>query len=152
MKPNATLIQEASGRTIKRAQFEAFEFGIDAPGLVRVTNGSYGTDAENHSYRVNVEDGAPTACECNAFEYREGACKHMLAVAIRTPVLDAARAYESTQPEPARVRADGSKPIGTEDTDACENGQAGCCGPDSDDLPCFECYTIGAGDGTGGDR
>lgn len=56
MKTNATLIKDADGRTVKRAQYEAFEFGIDAPGLVRVTNGSYGDDAENHSYLVDVEE------------------------------------------------------------------------------------------------
>ena len=39
------------------------------------------------------------------------------------------------------VRADGGQLLeATEDTDTCKNGQAGCCGPDGDDLPCFECY------------
>lgn len=45
-----------SATVAKRAAYEAFEFGIDAPGLVRVTNGSYGDDAENHSYLVDVEE------------------------------------------------------------------------------------------------
>ena len=86
---------EPDAQTAKRAAYEAFEFDLEAPGLVRVTNGSYGDDAENHSYLVNVEGGVPSACECKAFEYGNGkACKHMTAVAIREPVLEAARTPE----------------------------------------------------------
>lgn len=29
---------------------------------------------------------------------------------------------------------------GDDNPEACENGQVGCCGPDSEDLPCFACY------------
>ncbi|WP_114578519.1 SWIM zinc finger family protein [Saliphagus sp. LR7] len=41
---------------------------------------------------MNVENGVPVACECPADTYRDGACKHRVAVAIREPVLAAATA------------------------------------------------------------
>lgn len=52
--------------------------------------------------------------------------KYIVSVAIREPVLRAA------QPVPV---TDG----GT-DVDACENGQKNCCGPQGEELPCFECW------------
>jgi hypothetical protein len=93
MSPNALAELNPDATTAKRAQYEAFEFELDAPGLVLVRNGSY-DDASEHEYRVNVEHGVPTVCECPAFQYRNGACKHMVAVAIRLPVLVAASEYE----------------------------------------------------------
>ena len=89
--------------TQKRAAYEAFTFALDAPRLVRVTNDSYGEDAAEHSYRVNVEDGVPVACECPADTYHEGACKHRVAVAIRAPVLDATT-DDGDGPAPATTR------------------------------------------------
>lgn len=127
-KPRGTqnsIVQNADPKTVKRAQYEAFEFELEAPGLIRVTNGSH-EDPENHSYLVNIETDTPVACQCPAFEYGEGACKHMIAVAIREPVLEAAQSV---------VIPDGGR-----DVDACKNGQTGCCGPDGDNLPCFDCY------------
>ncbi|WP_306061847.1 SWIM zinc finger family protein [Natronococcus wangiae] len=38
-----------------------------------------------------MEDGLPHSCTCSADEHHQGACKHRVAVAIRTPVLEAAR-------------------------------------------------------------
>lgn len=90
MTDNALAVLQFDAQTRNRAQWEAFEFTIEAPGIIEVRNGSYGDDADEHTYRVNVEGGVPVACECPAFEYQSGACKHMLAVAIREPVLDAA--------------------------------------------------------------
>lgn len=78
----------------KRAQYEAFEFVLGTPGTVRITNGAYGNEAEDNSYRVTVADGVPVACKYKVDEYREGACKHRMAVAIRTPIVDVA----NTQP------------------------------------------------------
>lgn len=83
------LIEEADPKTIKRAEWEAFEFEMKAPGIVRVINGSH-KNPEDHSYLVNVENGVPVACECPDFEYDNGPCKHTVAVAIREPVIEAA--------------------------------------------------------------
>lgn len=130
MSPNAnrtekSIVREADAKTVKRAQYEAFEFELDAPGLVTVINASHKNPAD-HSYLVNVETDTPVACECKAFQYRDGPCKHMVAVAIRQPVLMAAQTVVI--------------PDGGTDVDACKNSQTGCCGPYGDDLPCFECF------------
>lgn len=119
------IVREADPKAVKRAQWEAFEFDLEAPGLIRVSNGSY-ENPENHSYLVNIETDIPVACQCKAFEYGDGPCKHMVAVAIRQPVLTAAQTV---------VIPDGGTGMET-----CQNGQPDCCGPDGDDLPCFECY------------
>lgn len=80
---------EFDASTAKRAQYEAFDFELAAPGLVTVRNESH-ANADEHSYRVNVEDSVPIACECPADMYHESACKHRVAVTIRKPVLEAA--------------------------------------------------------------
>ena len=89
---------DASTRVLKRAQYEAFEFELN-DGTLLVRNGSH-PDPENHEYAVTVTNGIPTRCECPADQANEGACKHRVAVAIRTPVLEAATH--------ARLAADGS--------------------------------------------
>lgn len=119
------IVTQADPKAIKQAQWEAFEFTMEAPGIVRVSNESY-EDGAGHSYLVNMEVEVPCACECKAFQYGEGPCKHMIAVAIREPVLMAAQRELVTD--------------GGEGPDSCQNGQTGCCGPEGDDLPCFECY------------
>ncbi|WP_245998531.1 SWIM zinc finger family protein [Halalkalicoccus subterraneus] len=118
------LVASATEKTVKRAQWESFSFELEAPGLVLVTNDSH--DEDGHSYLVNVETDVPVACECKAFEYGNGPCKHMVAVAIREPVLKAAQVVPI--------------PDGGQTDNTCKNGQTGCCGPDGDDLPCFDCY------------
>lgn len=121
-----SIVGEADPKAIKRAQWETFEFTMEAPGMVRVSNESH-EDGKDHSYLVNIETDTPVACECPAFEYGDGsACKHIVAVAIREPVLLAVQRELVTD--------------GGEDPDSCKNGQTGCCGPEGDGLPCFECY------------
>lgn len=120
-----SIVNDADPTTIKRAQYEAFEFELEAPGLIRVTNGSY-ENPEDHSYLINVETDTPVACECKSFEYSDEPCKHMVAVAIREPVLQAAQSVPVTD--------------GGTDVDACKNGQKNCCGPQGEELPCFECF------------
>ena len=73
-------------RVAKRAQYEAFEFSVHSPG-VQVRNCSH-ADPSAHEYLVTVRAGVPTECTCPADETFEGACKHRVAVAIRSPVLD----------------------------------------------------------------
>lgn len=126
------LLEDANELVIKRAQFEAFEFELETPGLLTVINGSH-ENPDDHRYRVNVEDGVPCACECPAFEYGDGPCKHMISIVIREPVLQAAQWEQEASQSP--TMADGGQ-----DVDICPNGQEGCCGPTGDDLPCFDCY------------
>jgi hypothetical protein len=79
---------EFSSRIRKRAQFEAYEFTL-VPNGVRVRNGSY-PDPENHEYTVTVHDGLPVECTCPADAKFAGACKHRVAIAMRSAILEAA--------------------------------------------------------------
>ncbi|MFD1586766.1 SWIM zinc finger family protein [Halorientalis brevis] len=118
-------------RVAKRAQYEAFEFAVIDDG-VRVRNCSH-ADPADHEYTVTVQDGLPTACTCPADERFDGACKHRVAVAIRSPVLDAAR----TTP----VAADGGQA-----SDGSENAgpEIDCdCGELPGEFPCWECVRTG---------
>jgi len=89
MSANVLRELEVSPEVAKRAQYEGFEFELEAPGLVLVRNTSW-PNPEDHEYRVNVVDGVPEVCECPADMHHDGACKHRVAVAIRLPVLNAA--------------------------------------------------------------
>lgn len=114
---------DATPEAVKRAQWEAFEFTLTREG-VRVRNCSH-DDPGAHEYQVRVgNDGIPTECDCPAFEYQDGACKHMIAVAIRVPVLMAASGD--------RVRPDGGLPEGSESP-----GPRSECWCADSDLPCF---------------
>ncbi|WP_276248399.1 SWIM zinc finger family protein [Haladaptatus sp. YSMS36] len=115
-----------TNRSLKRAQYEAFEFSLTERGVL-VRNGSY-ADPENHEYLVAVRHGVPTHCECPANARFEGACKHRLAVAIRAPILQAAQKVE-------RVVADG----GVTPTESTESDESACeeCFPG---FTCWECY------------
>jgi hypothetical protein len=128
-----------SNRFLKRAQYEAFSFTILDEGVL-VRNGSY-TNPDDHEYLVTVIDEIPVRCTCPADRKYEPACKHRLAVAIREPVLTAAR-----QVSPARPVADGGTHAATEPD--IENSEpdppARCdCTDLSDDFPCWECYRRG---------
>ena len=134
----------------KRAQWEAFEFTVLGDGDVEVTNGSH-ENPDDHTYTVHVEGGVPGDCTCPAFEYQPGACKHMVAVAIREPVLDAA---SEEQP----VRADGGitfEEFGADDRDDDRPDECDCS-PLFEDLPCWPCYRDGFEEpnpnATGGDE
>ncbi|NHN65492.1 SWIM zinc finger family protein [Haloarcula sp. JP-Z28] len=126
---------DADEQVQKRAQWEAFEFALLGDGDVEVTNGSH-EDADDHTYTVHVEGGIPSDCECPAWEYQPGACKHMVAVAIREPVLEAA-----TENQP--VRADGGVTLAKFATK--DNDKDACWCNDSD-FPCFRCYLEGRRD------
>jgi hypothetical protein len=119
----------------KRAQWEAFEFALLGDGDVEVTNKSH-EDADDHTYTIHVEGDIPADCTCPAWEFQSGACKHMVAVAIREPVLEAA-----TEDRP--VRADGGVTLEsfvTDDTGECD------CGELPDDFPCWPCVRDGRRD------
>jgi nitrite reductase/ring-hydroxylating ferredoxin subunit len=115
MSTNALDRLEFDARTAKRAQWEAFEFAVPAPGLVNITNGSYAADEQpDHTYTVKVEDGVPVTCSWPSDEYNDGACKHRVSVAMREPVVDAARDDLETSP----VRVDGGRIVDAGDDGA----------------------------------
>ncbi|WP_336361608.1 SWIM zinc finger family protein [Haladaptatus sp. ZSTT2] len=117
-----------TNRSLKRAQYEAFEFSLTDRGVL-VRNGSY-ADPENHEYLVTVRNGVPTDCECPANARFEGACKHRLAVAIRTPILQAAQKAN-------RIMADGGAVESLESEAEVE------CEMCLEEIPCWECYRTG---------
>ena len=116
-------------KTVKRAQWEGFDFTLLGDGDIEVVNTSH-EKPEEHTYTVHVEGDIPSDCTCPAWEYHEGACKHMLAVAIREPVLNAATA----EPE---LEADGGVVLEEERPEDCD------CSPLFEDLPCWPCYREG---------
>ncbi|WP_435159053.1 SWIM zinc finger family protein [Haladaptatus sp. DFWS20] len=77
-----------TNRVAKRAQYEALEFSLKTRGVL-VRNTSHAKPAD-HEYLVTVHNGIPIACECPADDRYDGACKHRVGVAIRTPLLQAA--------------------------------------------------------------
>ena len=155
-------------KTSKRATWEAWEFSIEAPHLVRVTNASYGVEKDDHSYLVGIEDRdgllTPAECECPADKYNEEyCCKHRLACAtiagpvvleasveFQTESVDTDHSNTSTLSE--KLRADGGATteddlddlpaLDAEKHEECPNGEEGCPGPNGDSLPCFPCYQL----------
>ena len=120
---------DADATIQKRAQWEGFEFTLLGDGDVEVVNTSH-DEPKEHTYTVHVEGGIPSDCTCPAFEYQEGACKHMVAVVIHEPVLKAATA------EPAMM-ADGGVAVGAEESDYSEERPDDCdCSPLFEELPC----------------
>jgi len=136
----------------RRAETQPFAFELVTDG-VRVTNHSYEQPSE-HSYVVTVDDGLPISCECPADTHYDSACKHRLAVAIRTPVLQAAVSRCTTA---ARAVADGgTQPVEASeatpnadvdldnDHDGSEDDPEWCdCAGLEDGFPCFECVRRG---------
>jgi len=137
-------------KTAKRVGWESWSFRIVDPLQVEVTNESYGYLADEHRYIVSVgeSDGlvVPRECECKADLYNEEYdCKHKVALAAAggPVVLHAAAAFSphstpSAETETAtmaeKLKADGGMP------ETCPNGDPYCDGPESDDLPCFDCF------------
>ena len=138
MQKSLLEVLDADEQVEKRAQWEAFSFRLLGDGDVEVTNGSH-ENSDNHTYTVHVEGGIPSDCTCPAWEYQSGACKHMVAVAIREPVLDAA---SEDQP----VRADGGTAtldsLGADNRD--DDRPEDCdCSPHFEGLACWPCYRDG---------
>ena len=105
----------------KRAQWEGFEFRILGEQEIEVVNASH-EDPEAHTHTVHVEGDLPSDCTCKAWEYREGACKHVVAVAIREPILAALSDEQSVDAT--------ERPEECECTELCK-------------LPCWYCYAEG---------
>jgi len=84
---------EYSDRVAKRAEYEALEYELGAPGHLKVRNLSYGEDAaEDHTYIVAIEDREAVECTCPADEYRSGPCKHRVAIESDEVLLSAGSA------------------------------------------------------------
>lgn len=162
-KRNAVNYLNFGAKTSKRVTWEAWEFAVEAPHLVRVTNASYGIEKADHSYLVGVEDRngvlVPAECECPADKYNEEYdCKHKVALAtVGGPVvLEASVNYPTPSGNPERLnastlsdklRADGG--IATEEIvgeskplDAVESDECDCAGL-SDGFPCWPCVRDG---------
>jgi hypothetical protein len=129
-----------STRVAKRAQYEAFEFTLVPEGVL-VRNASHANPAD-HEYRVTIRDGIPIACECPADEHYEGACKHRVSVALRTPVLQAA--------VDRQLAADGGPAVGTDQDGRPAVTSRGrpteCSCDDLDGFPCWHCVRTGRKD------
>jgi hypothetical protein len=137
LSPSEVLeVLDADATVEKRASWEAFEFTLLGDGDIEVVNGSH-DEPEEHTYTVHIEGGIPSDCTCPAWEYREGPCKHMMAVAIREPLLEAMSA------EPT-VRADGGVTVEESESDHSDERPDNCdCTPLMEDLPCWPCYRDG---------
>ena len=126
-------VLDADTTVEKRASWEAFEFTLLEGGRVEVVNGSH-DEPEEHTYTVHTEGGIPFSCTCPAWEYQEGACKHMVAVAIREPLLEAVSA------EPT-VKADGGVTVEADGVEHSDERPDDCdCSPRFEELPCRPCY------------
>ena len=128
-------------RTVKRAQYEAFEFSL-TPNGVQVRNASH-ANPEDHEYVVEIDDSVPTACTCPADENYSTACKHRIAVAIRRPILDAAT-HQQIVADGGRVQSKLGDRVHTADESSDERE---CdCADLSGDFPCWECFRSGRRD------
>ena len=129
-------ILDATSTIEKRASWEGFEFTILEGGKVEVVNKSYDAP-EGHTYTVHVESGIPFSCTCPAFEYQDGPCKHMVAVAIREPILEAVSAKPT-------AKTDGGVTVEVEGSDHSDERRDDCdCSPLFEELPCWPCYRDG---------
>ena len=150
--------------TAKRVSWESWEFTIEAPYLVRVTNAAYGYLKDDHSYLVGVEDRdgvvVPAECECKADLFSERYdCKHKVALAAigGGTVLEAAVNFPTATREidaaevttgADKLRADGGPgipnvknpaPRDTESASSCDCESLG-------GFPCWPCVRDGKRD------
>jgi len=124
---------DATSTIEKRASWEGFEFTILEGGKVEVVNKSYDAP-EGVTYTVYVEGGIPFSCTCTAFDYQDGSCKHMVAVAIREPVLKAVSAVST-------LKTDGGVTVEEAESDHSDQRPEDCdCTPLMEVLPCWPCY------------
>jgi len=129
-------------KTAKSVGWSEWAFKIVAPFEIEVQNLSYGYLAEDHTYRVMVdEQGVPVSCTCPGYKHYHGpndrVGKHMLAVAtVGGPtLLEAARAFppnhESKTPAGTAALSEKMKPDGGRDV--VEN---------TTDIECAECASL----------
>lgn len=146
MCTNALSELESSGLrnvVVKRAQWEAFEVVLAGEGRVNVKNVS---KEDPSVYTVTVENGVPESCTCKYAEYNEDPCKHKTHVAMNDVLMAAVTASSGRE-----VATDGGETLAPEsdeereqeadhsETD-CVDDEEWCPGPESGELPCFECF------------
>ena len=134
--PEVLEVLDADATIEKRASWEGFEFTIIEVGKVEVVNGSH-DEPDEHTYTVHVEGGIPFSCTCPAFEYQDGPCKHMVAVAIRELILEAVSAEPTLSTEGGVTIKEGESAHSDERPDNCD------CSPLFEELPCWPCYGNG---------
>lgn len=128
-KRNALEHLDYTPRTLKRVEWESWEFTVTGPHLIEVTNASYGYQKDDHSYTVGVDvrDGVavPSECGCPADIHHDTDCKHRVALAIvgGPTVLNAAVDFDGTP--------------------ALEAVTDGGCWCDGHELACFSCWSAG---------
>ena len=133
-----------TAQTSKRVTWEQFEFSVEGPHLVHVTNASYGYLKDDHTYRVGVaeRDGQliPAECNCPADRHHDPDCKHKVALALcgGPVVMQAAADYqpseENESPQEVRTAADKLR------TDGGESDHEEC---DCEEFPCWPCVQAG---------
>ncbi|WP_435159036.1 SWIM zinc finger family protein [Haladaptatus sp. DFWS20] len=127
-------------RVAKRAQYEALEFSLETRGvLVRNTSHAKPTD---HEYLVTVHDGIPIACECPADDRYDGACKHRVGVAIRTPLLQAATDHSLVADGGTQIEKEAE--THTDNSDSDQPADCDCNGLGG--FPCWPCVRAGRRD------
>ena len=140
-------------KTAKRVAWSEWAFKIVAPFEIEVRNLSYGHFADDHVYRVMVdEQGVPISCTCPGFKHYHGpndrVGKHMLAVAtVGGPtLLEAARAFspdnEPTASTGTTTLSEKLKPDGGQEVENTTNTECTECAGLSG-LACFSCYSAG---------
>jgi hypothetical protein len=89
---------------------------------------------------VEVDGGVPVSCECPADQRYNGACKHRVGVAIRTPVLRAVRISQ------AGVVTDGGIVESDPNKQGKDRNPKKRCEECIGKFPCWECYRTGEKD------
>ena len=87
----------------------------------------------------DAADQDATLClPCMADAVERGVVTDTATLTITAPPTDADTdaGSEAEATSQQRVATDGGR-----DRPACQNGQAGCCGPNGGDLPCYRCWT-----------
>ncbi|WP_227357532.1 SWIM zinc finger family protein [Haladaptatus salinisoli] len=129
-----------TNRVAKRAQYEALEFSLTTRGVL-VQNTSHANPAD-HEYLVIVRNGIPISCECPADDRYNGACKHRVGVAIRTPLLQAATDHSLVADGGTQIE---NKPdTHVEDSDIDQPADCDCAGLGG--FPCWPCVRAGRRD------
>ncbi|WP_458190046.1 SWIM zinc finger family protein [Haladaptatus sp. NG-WS-4] len=129
-----------TNRVAKRAQYEALEFSLETRGVL-VRNSSHANPGD-HKYLVTVRDGIPIACECPADNRYDGACKHRVGVAIRTPLLQAATDHSLVADGGTQIEKESETHV--EDSDTDQPADCDCDGLGG--FPCWPCVQSGRRD------
>lgn len=129
-------VLDADATVEKRASWEGFEFTTLESGAVEVVSGSH-DEPDDNTHTVPVEGSIPFSCSCPEFKYQDGACKHMVAIDMREPLVEAVKAEPIMKADRgiAVERGGGDHP--DERPDDCD------CSSPFEDFSCWPCYRDG---------